>query len=164
MNRAANAFAAHGIGLGDRVAFLTWNLPEQVTGFYGLLKLGAVPVPIEDLPVESANYGTIHYKGLPTIYVVSEEDRDVVEDALRRHGIAYTRTLSKADLELVSKPGRIRATKECGPIRVVRWELREGGRPRFTVRSRGPTGDCPENMIDLTAIELKRQLIHTQRK
>ena len=45
-NRAANAFAARGIGPGDRVAFLTWNLPEQVSAFYGLLKLGAVPVPI----------------------------------------------------------------------------------------------------------------------
>ena len=28
------------------VAFLTWNLPEQVTAFYGLLKIGGVPVPI----------------------------------------------------------------------------------------------------------------------
>jgi long-chain acyl-CoA synthetase len=46
VNRAAHAFAARGIRRGDRVAFLTWNLPEQVTGFYGLLKLGAVPVPI----------------------------------------------------------------------------------------------------------------------
>jgi len=46
VNRAAHAFAARGIGRGDRVAFLTWNLPEQVTGFYALLKLGAVPVPI----------------------------------------------------------------------------------------------------------------------
>ncbi len=45
-NRAANAFAARGIGQGDRVAVLAWNLPEQVTAFYGLLKLGAVPVPI----------------------------------------------------------------------------------------------------------------------
>jgi len=46
VNRAANAFAGHGIGCGDRVAFLTWNLPEQVTAFYGLLKIGGVPVPI----------------------------------------------------------------------------------------------------------------------
>src|SRR5215468_1101195 len=46
VNKAAHAFAARGIGRGDRVAFLTWNLPEQVTGFYGLLKIGAVPVPI----------------------------------------------------------------------------------------------------------------------
>lgn len=46
VNKAAHAFASRGIGRGDRVAFLTWNLPEQVTGFYGLMKIGAVPVPI----------------------------------------------------------------------------------------------------------------------
>jgi len=46
VNQAAHAFAARGIRRGDRVAFLTWNLPEQVTGFYALLKIGAVPVPI----------------------------------------------------------------------------------------------------------------------
>lgn len=45
-NRAANAFAAAGVGKGDRVAFITWNLPEQVAGFYGLLKIGAIPVPV----------------------------------------------------------------------------------------------------------------------
>ena len=46
VNRAAHAFRARGIGKGDRVATLTYNLPEQVTAFFGLLKLGAVPVPI----------------------------------------------------------------------------------------------------------------------
>ncbi|WP_407493783.1 class I adenylate-forming enzyme family protein [Pseudooceanicola sp. MF1-13] len=45
-NRAANAFAAQGIRPGDRVAFITWNLPEQIACFYGLMKMGAVPVPI----------------------------------------------------------------------------------------------------------------------
>lgn len=46
VNKAAHAFVARGIRNGDRVAFLTWNLPEQVTGFYALMKIGAVPVPI----------------------------------------------------------------------------------------------------------------------
>ncbi|MSQ18838.1 MAG: long-chain fatty acid--CoA ligase [Betaproteobacteria bacterium] len=45
-NKAAHAFAAHGVKKGDRVAILTWNLPEQVIAFYGLMKIGAVPVPI----------------------------------------------------------------------------------------------------------------------
>lgn len=45
-NQAANAFKAYGIGPGDKVAFLTYNRPEQVIGYYGLLKLGALPVPI----------------------------------------------------------------------------------------------------------------------
>ena len=46
VNKAAHAFRAAGIRKGDRVAFYTYNLPEQVTGFYGALKLGAIPVPI----------------------------------------------------------------------------------------------------------------------
>lgn len=45
-NQAAHAFVAHGVRSGDRVAFLTWNLPEMVCGFFGLLKIGAIPVPI----------------------------------------------------------------------------------------------------------------------
>ena len=46
VNQTANAFLANGVGRGDRVAFLTWNLPEQITGFYALMKIGAIPVPI----------------------------------------------------------------------------------------------------------------------
>lgn len=46
VNKAAHAFRAAGVGKGDRVAFLTYNLPEQVTGFYALMKIGAVPVPV----------------------------------------------------------------------------------------------------------------------
>ena len=46
VNKAAHAFRAHGVGHGDRVGFLTPNLPEQVIGYYALLKLGAIPVPI----------------------------------------------------------------------------------------------------------------------
>src|SRR5262249_52108208 len=46
VNKAAHAFRAAGLGKGDRVATLTYNLPELVTAFYGLLKIGAVPVPI----------------------------------------------------------------------------------------------------------------------
>lgn len=46
VNQAAHAFRARGIGKGDRVATFTYNLPEQVTAFFGLLKIGGVPVPI----------------------------------------------------------------------------------------------------------------------
>ncbi len=46
VNKAAHAFRSHGVCHGDRVGFLTPNLPEQVIGYYALLKLGAIPVPI----------------------------------------------------------------------------------------------------------------------
>ena len=46
VNQTAQGFRARGIAKGDRVATLTYNCPPQVTVFYALLKLGAVPVPI----------------------------------------------------------------------------------------------------------------------
>ena len=46
VNKTAHAFRASGIGKSDRVAILTYNLPEQVTAFYALMKIGACPVPI----------------------------------------------------------------------------------------------------------------------
>jgi len=46
VNKAAHAFRAAGMRKGDRVAVLTYNLPEQVSAFYALMKIGAVPVPI----------------------------------------------------------------------------------------------------------------------
>jgi acyl-CoA synthetase (AMP-forming)/AMP-acid ligase II len=46
VNKTAHAFRDAGLGRGDRVAILTYNLPEQVTAFYALMKIGAIPVPI----------------------------------------------------------------------------------------------------------------------
>lgn len=45
-NRIANAFEVAGVGEGDRVTFVMANAPEQLAAFYGLLKLGAIPVPV----------------------------------------------------------------------------------------------------------------------
>ena len=44
-SRFAAALAALGVVKGDRVAYYIQNSPELVTGFYGILKAGAVPVP-----------------------------------------------------------------------------------------------------------------------
>ena len=57
VNKTAHAFRADGVEAGERVAFLTFNRPEQVVGYYALLKLGAVPVPINyRLGAEEARY------------------------------------------------------------------------------------------------------------
>ncbi len=46
LNKAAHAFRAAGLRKADRVAVFAYNLPEQVTAFCALMKIGAVPVPI----------------------------------------------------------------------------------------------------------------------
>ncbi|MFO1292935.1 MAG: long-chain fatty acid--CoA ligase [Rubrivivax sp.] len=45
-NRAAHAFAALGIGRGDRVGLLMANSPEFTECFFGLAKIGAIVVPL----------------------------------------------------------------------------------------------------------------------
>lgn len=48
-SRAANMFAAHGIGQGDRVVLHLSQSPELATLYLGLWKLAAVPLPISIL-------------------------------------------------------------------------------------------------------------------
>lgn len=45
-NRLAHALHGLGVGAGDRVATLLENRPEQAIAFFGVLKLGAIQVPI----------------------------------------------------------------------------------------------------------------------
>lgn len=45
-NRFANLLDSRGIDEGDRVAFYTPNAPEYVVGYFGALKHGAIPTPV----------------------------------------------------------------------------------------------------------------------
>ena len=46
-NRVANALKRMGVGKGDRVATIQASNPEFVTIFFGILKLGAIVVPLD---------------------------------------------------------------------------------------------------------------------
>jgi long-chain acyl-CoA synthetase len=46
-NRMANAIIGMGVGKGDRVAMLLANSPEFVTTYFGVVKIGAVAVPLD---------------------------------------------------------------------------------------------------------------------
>jgi benzoate-CoA ligase family protein len=46
VNRAVNAFVRAGIGSGDRLLLLLPDSPAFVSAFWGAIKLGAVPVPV----------------------------------------------------------------------------------------------------------------------
>jgi len=45
-NAAAHAFAAHGVGAGDRVAVMLGNGPEAFAAWYGAARSGALVVPV----------------------------------------------------------------------------------------------------------------------
>ena len=48
-NRAGNAFRACGIGQEDRVLILCLDGPEFLAAFWGAIKIGAVPIPVNTL-------------------------------------------------------------------------------------------------------------------
>jgi crotonobetaine/carnitine-CoA ligase len=57
VRRAAGAFAALGVGRGDRVATLAPNRPEIIVTFFALARLGAWLIPVNpELQVEEARY------------------------------------------------------------------------------------------------------------
>lgn len=60
-NKTANALAGLGIGRGDRVAIMLPNIPEFVTVFFGIQKLGAVAVPFNTL-----------YKGREIVHILND--------------------------------------------------------------------------------------------
>lgn len=81
-NKAAHAFAACGIGKGDRVAVLTWNLPEQIAVFYGLLKIGAVAVPVNYRLAPNEAKFIIQNSG-SKIVLFDEQCRSIIEPILK---------------------------------------------------------------------------------
>lgn len=52
-DRCAAVLRAHGVGAGDRVAVVLGNCPQFLIAFYGILKLGAVYVPVNPMYKEA---------------------------------------------------------------------------------------------------------------
>jgi long-chain acyl-CoA synthetase len=46
-NRAAHALCQLGIGRGDKVAFLLGNSPDFIVAFFGVVKIGAIAIPLD---------------------------------------------------------------------------------------------------------------------
>src|SRR5919198_6595796 len=49
VNRVGNALRALGVEMENRVLLLLYDAPEFVAGFFGAIKMGAVPVPVNTM-------------------------------------------------------------------------------------------------------------------
>jgi len=86
VNRCGNALRDIGVRAEDRVLLLLHDGPEFVFAFFGAIKIGAVPVPLNTL-WKSADYEYVIRDSRAAVLVVSAELLDVVEhipDAGRR--------------------------------------------------------------------------------
>lgn len=142
VNRLAHALRANGIRHGDRLAFLVYNRPEQIIGYYALLKLGAVPIPI--------NYRL----GQAEIqYILEDADARglIFEEALR--GL-----VDSVDSDLKTRIHIGEKREPAGPREVAFWDLIAGGSdqqpeanlvptdPAFIMYTSGTTG-APKGVV-----------------
>ncbi|MBN2514641.1 MAG: AMP-binding protein [Deltaproteobacteria bacterium] len=98
---AANAFARMNIKKGDRVAFMTHNCLTYLYCFFGLTKIGAIPVPLNFM-----------LRGEEIIYIINDAGPKAffVEDSIAEHVLAV-----KNDLKSVEHFGWIDFGKKPKP-------------------------------------------------
>ncbi|MSW96510.1 MAG: AMP-binding protein, partial [Actinobacteria bacterium] len=65
--RLASALIAHGVQPGDRVALMMGNVPEFLVAWFGILRAGAIEVPIHSA-----------YRGLLLEHILSETGANVL--------------------------------------------------------------------------------------
>lgn len=83
-SQAQNAFAAAGVGVGDRVALFLPNIPEFAVAYLGVLKLGAIAVSINaNLKRDEVGF-ILSDCGAKVVVTTSELRQHVAPDAVGR--------------------------------------------------------------------------------
>lgn len=88
VNQTGNALLEMGISLEDRVMLLVLDCPEFVYSFFGAMKIGAVPVPINTL-LKPEDYEYLLNDSRAKVLVVSEELLDNITAI--RNNLLYLR-------------------------------------------------------------------------
>jgi len=88
VNRAGNALLGLGVEAEQRVLILCLDCPEWVAAFWGAMKIGAVPVPVNTL-MRPADYAYFLNDSRARVLVVSEALWPEVEKV--RHELAFLR-------------------------------------------------------------------------
>ena len=146
VNRCATALRRLGVGREERVLLLLLDGPEFVYTFFGAIKIGAVPIPLNTM-WKAGDYRHVIHDSRATVLIVSEELLAVIEglpaDDRRwlRHtivvgggGVTHTHTVFSVLLA--------RGSAECEVERTSR------DAPAFWLYSSGSTG-APKGCVHL---------------
>ena len=84
VNRLGTALRERlGVRPEERVLLLMLDSPEMISSFFGAIKIGAVPVPINTLWT-SADYEFVLHDARPRVVIVTDSLRPRIVDAVRR--------------------------------------------------------------------------------
>lgn len=124
--------------------------------FQAALLLVAATACSSIVPPETHVYAPIDPDIPPLLYVVADRERETVVSALRQAGFSIATDMRDAPLVLQVRLGGSRASKACGSVRNVVYDLRRSGVRVAFIRGRGWTGSCEPNMLTQMSAELAR--------
>ena len=90
------------------------------------------------------------------LYVSATGEREAVVASLEWAGFSVATDLRDTPLTLTVRLGGRRATRECGSVRNVVFELLHAGIRIAVIKGRGLTGSCHPNILREMSAELAR--------
>ena len=81
------------------------------------------------------------------IYVIAVKHRDEVMDSLTQAGLTPVDRPTASGYALQVNVGNSRKTGDCGSVHNVVYIVTAAGQHVMTIKGRGPTGDCDENIF-----------------
>jgi benzoate-CoA ligase family protein len=91
VNQAGNGLRNLGVRIEERVFLLLPDTPEFAVSFFGAIKIGAVPVPVNTL-LKPADYAYLLNNSRARVAIVSESLLSLI-DATPRHQLRYLETI-----------------------------------------------------------------------
>lgn len=98
VNRAGNCLRKLGVRIEERVFLLLLDLPEFAASFFGAIKIGAVPVPINTL-LKSADYNYLLNDSRARVAIVSESLLPLIK-TIPRQSLKFLETILVVGTEM----------------------------------------------------------------
>jgi len=139
VNQVGNALRELGVRIEERVCLLLLDAPEFAASFFGAIKIGAVPVPLNTL-LKPSDYEYLLNNTRARVAIVSDSLVALIE-AIPRHQLSYLETIIVAGGEPRTETGTLsfdKLAQENSPVLMAQATSKDDA--AFWLYSSGSTG------------------------